>query len=263
MSESIRSTNFTISSGHALSFIFYHSIECPFLKLSHPPPQRSNITAPPTRPPQRLDYYCKHAITRFDLCTLMPQCKPWCLHFGGHGQLEDFGREFVDALPFHTSLTDQAANPSQVFDTVKPRDFLDMLYPHIFPRGPIELVVLNSCKGEGLARLLHEEAQVPYGRCVRVLEYFKYGLPVAPQPVSTRTSIVPPPRAPIPIPTSSHLPSSAHLPFHLRPRTHARTHALTPSAAVIYWKSAVVEANCVHFAQVSPINRVAMQYSKS
>eukprot|EP00618_Florenciella_parvula_P035410 CAMPEP_0119489544 /NCGR_PEP_ID=MMETSP1344-20130328/14961_1 /TAXON_ID=236787 /ORGANISM="Florenciella parvula, Strain CCMP2471" /LENGTH=1189 /DNA_ID=CAMNT_0007524607 /DNA_START=171 /DNA_END=3737 /DNA_ORIENTATION=- len=131
-------------------------------------------------PHLRLDYYCKHAITRFDLCTLMPQCKPWCLHFGGHGQLEDFGREFVDALPFHTSLTDQAANPSQVFDTVKPRDFLDMLYPHIFPRGPIELVVLNSCKGEGLARLLHEEAQVPY---------------------------------------------------------------------VIYWKSAVVEANCVHFAQ--------------
>ena len=170
-----------------------HNTRCEQMETLHTEGEQSVFESPHLR----LDYYCKHAITRVDLCDLMSQCKPRCLHFGGHGQLEDFGHEFVDALPFHSPITGQAdaqvgtikrrrrrgglvqqtdlipsfhrhhhhhyhCASSQVFDTVKPHEFLEMLYPHIWPRGPIELVVLNSCKGEGLARLLQEEAHVPY-----------------------------------------------------------------------------------------------------
>ena len=135
------------------------------------------------------DCFVKPAITKDDLWDLTQLHRPWCLHFGGHGQLGEFGPAYLvrlrgkfptissrvppppppppppplqDTLAFHPSAAQLLREPSQPVELVTKEAFVKLLLPFAAPRGPLELVVLNSCSGEGLAQALSREARVRY-----------------------------------------------------------------------------------------------------
>ena len=129
--------------------------------------------------------------------------------------------QYVDTLAFHPSTSQLIREPSRPVELVTKEAFVDIITPHAAPRGPIELVVLNSCKGEGLARVLQREARVRYvvywksevsndncGMCTALLlPTLRFEYRLIPLPLS----FPPPPPAPIQSssPISSILSSTA------------------------------------------------------